>query len=380
MKIYSIDAGLKELIVLADGYGRHNSLNIAISALDTLPNMSLVEQREVVYSYSNELIRGVLSYNVSPTDAAKLVNRLRELSYSLGMEVYTPLFDLLYRYDEIPDDTAESLKARKRFDETGSKIIITAGARIVDVMNGEADLRGMNRGNVLKIAGNVLLFALKHGGPEMQIKAIEALSNFNGSRLKKELDGIAKRGDIVTRKTVEETIDVMRALESFNSAMFHKRDLLRRYSDEYRYGPQKFVIDVTYEAVEVLLSRENRRSVEDSIDNRVKIRGLVNMLESVGSWSGGFSAGDLESVVADIENALLHVVKRGKNERSRKEAIEALIKLGDPKVRDIFKKIFERRESGYDLVVRHTMPEPRRAAKSVPPPLPGKKKKRALRR
>ena len=154
----AIKAGLAELIKLSGGHGGSRSLDTAISSLDALPNMPVVEQREIVSSYSNELIRGVLTYNTSPKDVVKLSNKLRDLCYRLGMDGYTHLFDLLWRYDELPEDSSAALEARGRFDETGSRIMITAAARIVEVINGEADNAGMNKDNLIRTAGNVFLY------------------------------------------------------------------------------------------------------------------------------------------------------------------------------------------------------------------------------
>ncbi len=379
----AIKAGFAELIKLSDGHGGHNSLDTAISSLDALPTMPVVEQREVVSSYSNELMRGVLSYNTSPKEVAELSNKLRDLSYRLGMEAYTHLFDLLWRYDELPEDSTAALEARGRFDETGSKVMITAGARIVEVVNGEADTAGVNKDNLIRTAGNVFLYVLKHGGPEMQIKAIEALSHFRGSELKRELDRVARKGDLITKKTVEEAIDGMRAREQLDEALGHKRVFLARYRDESL--PKRFIIDIAYESIETLLSGENNRSISGSIENTVAVRQLITLLKSYPDWSRNVfpSEGrhdyenDVERnvLVADIENTLLHVVKRGKKEDLRKEVAEVLAKNGNSeKVKEIFKKIFGRRDSGYDLVRKYTIPEPRAKAKSVPPPPPGSKK------
>ncbi len=361
--------------------GVRQSADNVLRNISEIYELSMTNQRKAVIELSEALVDGITSETYSVYHFEKLVFELVNLSQKLGLEVYESIFSLMYPYDNLSNKTSQDLANRRRFDGMSMIKAIEAGARAVDIINGSVTLEEQDEERLLKTAEKALLYALKHGGPETKIKAAEALANFGGSEVKIELNEMIKKENenILLKKTIEETIDVISVKEAYERAMNNRKIIVSRYPDESL--PQRFVIDIVYESIETLLYRRN---IGKNIECAVATRQLIHLLQSSSHWRNLFSSEnkhdyekflELDVILTDIQTALLHVVKRGNNEALQREALEVLANKGGSNIMDIFKEIFERRERGYDLVLKHIIPKPRAESRSLPPPVPKVKKR-----
>ncbi|NYZ77320.1 hypothetical protein H0O02_03315, partial [Candidatus Micrarchaeota archaeon] len=251
---------------------------------------------------------------------------------------------------------------------------IQAGARIVAIKESEDVLPGMDRERFLSIAKEVLLHIATKAGPETRVRAIEALANFEGSEVKKRLDVLVRNGDAGIKRIAEDSIAMIREREDLKEALNHERVFVGMYP--YEGDPKRFFVSMVYDSVRLLMPAKGDRKITDSAESAAAIRQLVSLISSAPEWKNGVFGDDTvqaEILEADIQNALFHFIKRGENNGLRTEAAKALAANKDERAIAVFKKIVERKESGFELVGRYTIPKPVVQAKHSPPPVPGRK-------
>lgn len=362
--------------------GEQDKIQYAMQNLDRLWTMPIGAQKRIVADYLDALINGVISYNYEVESKWDFCSKLADVSDRLGMDAYEGAFKIMFRYDNKPCSTSADLALRDKVDNSLKNTIIMFGAKISEIVEGKNIYHNIDTKHMLKTAKKSLVFALKHGGPESKLVAIEAMAFLGGSRLKIMLDKMTENADVITRKTIRDTLDTMRARENYEEILVHRDLIASKYPDVS--APERFVIDAVYESAEKVLSVQNRRSMENNIETMTATRQLVSLLNSSDAWSEQLFCPEgphdyeksfvRDTLVKDIQNTLLHVVKRGSGEL-RSEAADALSKNGDERVIDIFKKIVKRRESGAELIRKSTIPKPKKRTRPLPPVL--KKKARS---
>jgi len=348
--------------------GNHEAMGLALVELSNLWTKPKGVKERVVSDFWDSLVNGVTSYKYPADIVWNLARNLISESERLEMEGYAELFGALYRYDDVPGRTADDAEKREKIDRHIKHQVISLGAKIAEMVTDKSALRAAHNEKFIKTAEKALLFSLKHGGPETKLVAIDALAHFKGSELKVMLDGLISNDDIITRQHIRDTIDVMRARELYERIQHNHEILLANYHDIT--SAERFIIDVVYESVKTLLSEDNRREINDTIETATATGQLIHLLDLSENWRSKLFASKVvheyekalhgDIIMGDIKDTLLHVVKRGSKEDFRESAANALAKNGDKRVIDIFDKIVRRGEPGSDFARKSIPPAPKK--------------------
>lgn len=360
----------------------------AMQKVDRLWLRPTGEQRRFMADLWDSLIEGVNSYKYEVIHIWDFISNLEKISDKLDMEPFENAFKIMYRYDNKPDTSLDDLAMRDKIDKATAGTIMLLGSKLAQIVNREYHYYKFDTERLLKTAKKSLLFTLKHGGPETKIVVIAALAHCRGSDLKLTLDKMREESnDVIIKKAIRDTLDVMRAREEFDNTLNHGDVFIARYPDES--VPERLVIDIAYESIKVLFSAENRRSLENTTGTSIATRQLISLFKTSPQWGPQLFSTEhskdyekrveLDILMKDIQNALLHVVKRGNNERLRREAAEVLSKSKDERVVSILDKIVKRGDEGSDIVRDSIIPKIREPATKASAAPPAKVKRKATR-
>ncbi len=358
----------------------------ALHIVDRLWLKPIGEQRKFMADLWDALIEGVNTYKYEVEHTWDFISNMEKVSDKLGMDPFEGAFKIMFRYDNKPDASLDDLAMRDRFDKAMVNTVILLGSKLAQIVNGEYHYYKFDTKRLLKTAKKSLLFSLKHGGPETKIVVISALAYCEGSDLKIMLDKLRENtNDVIIKKAIRDSLDIMRAREELDNSLNHGDVFIARYPDES--GPERFIIDAVYESINVLFSVDNRKSLENNIETSTATRQLISLFKSSSQWGPQLFSTEhskdyekkveLDILMMDIQNALLHVVKRGENEGLRREAAEVLSKSEDERVVSILDKIVKRGDEGSDIVRDSIIPKIKRPATQISAAPPAEVKRKA---
>ncbi len=308
---------------------------------------------------------------------ATLIGLTKEnnISYEKLVDLGRSLVKITNRIDaEVYEYLFMPLVVDSAIDFQASIGVIQAGSKILRIKEGKDKFPGMNIEKFMSTVKTVLLYMAKKKSPEVRSRVVELLSNFNGSDVKQNLDEMTRGKDMWIREAAEESIAIVRAREDLKLAMNHEKAFMGLYP--YEGHPKRYFVSAVYGSMRLLMLQTNERKIADTVESVSAVGHLTSLAKSFPSWKEEVfydNPQEAEILKEDIQNVLFHVVKRAGNEGMAREAAAALATQGDKRVTDIFGKILKRRESGYQLISRYTIPKPKVRARALPPSAPHKK-------
>ncbi len=351
----------------------------------------MVNQEQTAEGVENKCMLMALSFSISPvyTKEKELVGYAKKLNDE-GLKGNLDMIDALA--DSSYDDASQtacvyedltalgmicSEKSLENVDKGKVKALVANGEQAYKhaISIGAAVATGILKGEGRQIAKRCLLNAALYGDEYSRKYAVEALAHFiDDYQLKKTLVALEEGGADEITVAASYSLRTIREKDEVETA---KADLGTLSEIEYPdvTSPQRWYIDIVFDAVETVLTRINDSKKKQEV--LVALKQLAAYGAAPGPMEELIDSHSLGMVKKNVENALIHALVHG-DDRMVEDAKEGIRKSSSDRVIGILNKVADRERNGNGnlsdkgSMIRNLVAEmqKKKFGHSLPPPLP----------